>query len=114
VLAFALMLDEPPSGEEEESADGVERGVDRRKIRDAHCAEPCPASTALIVFITNHPNPLHSAKRKTNMANTPHEKATPAITVVASESLVITRHPAQAHAEALSRRVTIRTARNLT
>jgi hypothetical protein len=48
------------------------------------------------------------------MANTPHEKATPAITVVASESLVITRHPAQAHAGALSRRVTIRAARNLT
>jgi hypothetical protein len=90
------MLDKPPSGEEEESADGVERGVDRRKIRDAHGAEPRPASTALIVFITNHPNPLHSAKRKTNIATTPHEKATPAITVVASESLVITRHPAQA------------------
>jgi hypothetical protein len=48
------------------------------------------------------------------MATTPHEKANPAMTVVASRSSLTTRQPAQAQAGALSRRVRIRVARNFT
>jgi hypothetical protein len=39
------------------------------------------------------------------MANTPQEKAKPAITVVASASSLMTRQPAQAHDEAVKRRL---------
>ena len=39
VLPLALMLDEPPPREEEKGADGIERGVDRRKVGNAHPTE---------------------------------------------------------------------------
>jgi hypothetical protein len=48
------------------------------------------------------------------MTTTPHEKAKPAMTVVASASSLITRQPAHAHAGALSRRVARRMVRSFT
>jgi hypothetical protein len=48
------------------------------------------------------------------MATTPHEKANPAMTVVASRSSLITRQPAHAHAGACSERLARRMARNFT
>jgi len=54
--------------------------------------------------MTNQPNPLHNAKRKTNMATTPQEKANPAITVAAAASSLKTRQPAQAQEGAAVKR----------
>jgi hypothetical protein len=64
--------------------------------------------------MTNHPSPLQRAKRKASMTTTPHEKAKPAMTVVASASSLITRQPAHAHAGALSRRVVRKAIRSFT
>jgi hypothetical protein len=113
VLRLAFVLDEPPARHKKERAERVERGVDRRKVGDAHSAD-LPASTALIVLATNHPRPLQRRNMKISMKITPQENPNPAMTVVTSTSLPGSRQPAQAHAEALSRRVAKRTVRSFT